>query len=60
MGEGIELSFGERGKRFMWSTGLSSRIAERIVRRTTRDGDMPEAMRVAKLISSAFLHVLLE
>ena len=60
MGEGIELSFGERGKRFMWSTGLSSRIAERIVRRTTRDDDMPEAMRVAKLISSTFLDLLLE
>jgi len=60
IGRGIELNLREGGQRFMWSVGLSNRVAERIVRRTTRGGEEPEALRVAKLVSSAFLHMLLE
>jgi len=59
MGKETELSLKDGGKRFMWSAGLSSRVAERIVKRTAGDGEVPEAMRVAKLITYAFLHVLL-
>ena len=59
MGEGIELRSEGRKQGFMWIAGLSSRIAERIVRRTTRDGAMPEALRLAELISSAF-HMIVE
>jgi len=60
VGKSVELSLGERGRWFMLSVGLSSGIAERIVRRTTRDNCEPEALKVVRLISSAFSQMLLE
>lgn len=59
MGEEIELESEGRKWGFMWIAGLSSRIAERIVERTTKNGAVPEALRVAELVSSAF-HTILE
>jgi len=60
IGKGVELNLEEGGQKFMWSVGLSNHVAERIVERTTREEDTPEALRVAKLVSSAFLYMLLD
>ena len=59
IGEEIVLRSEGKIQGIMWTAGLSNRIAERIVRKTSRKNAMPEAMRVSKLISST-LHTLLE
>ena len=56
LGEGVRLRLeGWEGR--MWLAGVSSRVAERVVRKARGDEGVPEALRVAELLSSAFLQL---